>query len=168
MTGTPVGSRTERSHYCSEKQRFLLKFKLSERWPYEQGPIGNLYDSQTFQLFQLKVHTTLAMVTSSGRCLRKSFTTFEWSFSAAKCNGDWPCWKQVKKNITRHVNQINLSHIIWQTRIGPCYYVRFPLPRTPVLGPVRADHGPVRGQGSSAMESGATSLAYTKNGHTPV
>ena len=28
------------------------------------------------------------------------------------------------------------------------YWVRFPFPRTPVLAPVRADHGRVRTQGS--------------------
>ncbi len=43
---------------------------------------------------------------------------------------------------------------IWE-KVG--YWVHFPFPQTPVLGPVRTDHGRVRGQGSSGMKSAPTS-----------
>ncbi len=36
----------------------------------------------------------LASMANSGRCLRNSFTTSEWSFSAARWSGVWPRWNK--------------------------------------------------------------------------
>lgn len=38
----------------------------------------------------------LASVANSGLCLRNSFTTSEWSLSAARWRGVWPCWNTNK------------------------------------------------------------------------
>ena len=40
---------------------------------------------------KLLYFTVFAIVTNSGRSFRKSFTTSEWSFIAARWRAVWPC-----------------------------------------------------------------------------